>query len=355
MEKKEELQEENMNISSKEKEILESYDIEVNELDNFDFNEELSKEEKNTKKEKKAKKKKEPKPKKSKKEPKEEIEEYEVDDEATTENDLENIPEKKEKTKIKKEKKPKKIKQKKSKELDEYEDSDGELEEYEIEEYDEIKSNYEEENDFVEEKEVSEKKPKEKKNKTILLINIFFGIIMILIILAVVDIVMVVKYEKGPYFSLPLKTYDDGGSKEYYGLGYKVIKYNQVQGRRDMEIGAWTLKYNIEPIYLDTIDIAIEANENEEATYEKYYKKFLRITGILHKNDISENKITVSYIDEGEKYNFDVICNMETDQAKLAQLEENNEVTVIGTMVDYRFKSKDNNPTIILDNCFAEQ
>lgn len=352
MKKNEEIQEDAMNISSKEKEILDSYGIDANEIDNIEANEELPKESK-TKKEKK---KKETKPKKSKKEPiEEEIEEYEVDGEAPSENSLENIPEKKEKTKAKKEKKPKKTKQKKNKEIDEYEISNSELEEYEIEEYDEIKSNYEEENDFIEEKEIPEKKQKKKKNKINIIINVIFGIIMILIILAVIDIVMVVKYEKGPIFSIPLKTYDDGGSKEYYGLGYKVIKYNQVQGRRDIEIGSWSLKYNTEPIYLDTIDLAIEANENEEATYSKYYKKFLRITGILHKNDISENKITVSYIDEGKKYNFDVICNMETEQAKLAQLEENSEVTVIGTMIDYKFKSKDNNSTIILDNCFAEQ
>ena len=36
--------------------------------------------------------------------------------------------------------------------------------------------------------------------------------------------------------------YKDGGTKEYYGLGYKVIKYNQIEGRRDTQIGLWNLK-----------------------------------------------------------------------------------------------------------------
>ena len=56
-------------------------------------------------------------------------------------------------------------------------------------------------------------------------------------------------------FIIKTHTYNDGGTKEYYGLGYKVIKYNQVQGRRDKVIGSWKLKYNMnEPTYKTEID-----------------------------------------------------------------------------------------------------
>ena len=48
----------------------------------------------------------------------------------------------------------------------------------------------------------------------------------------------------GKLLNIARPTYNDGGTKIYYGLGYKVIKYHQTQGRRDMEIGNWSLKYN---------------------------------------------------------------------------------------------------------------
>lgn len=36
----------------------------------------------------------------------------------------------------------------------------------------------------------------------------------------------------------------DGGSKEYYGLGYKVIKCNTLSGDKSISIGSWNLKYS---------------------------------------------------------------------------------------------------------------
>lgn len=35
------------------------------------------------------------------------------------------------------------------------------------------------------------------------------------------------KFSKRPIFAIPGATYKDGGTREYYGLGYKVIKYNK--------------------------------------------------------------------------------------------------------------------------------
>lgn len=353
----------NMNISNKEKEILKSYNDISSDASNIEEFEVTTNKYENTivSKENKKEKNKKLKAKKHKTKKAEDIkeaelldsilEEYEIDEAISYDDSIDNIEA------TEKSPKEKKFKQKRRKEKKRKPEK---LEEFEItndlDEYDTINDNIEEEYEFVEEEHTSEDdKPKNKRSKINIIINIIFGIIILLIILSVLDIVSVVKYEKKPHFAIPVKTYDDGGSKEYLGLGYKVIKYNQVQGRRDIEIGTWSLKYNIDPIYLDTIDLAIEATENEAATYEKYYKKFLRINGILNKIDIQENTITVSYIDEGKKYNFDVICNMATSQDELTQLEINDEVTVLGTMKDYTFKSKDNNSSIKLDNCFAEQ
>ncbi|GAM12172.1 hypothetical protein [Mesobacillus selenatarsenatis] len=42
------------------------------------------------------------------------------------------------------------------------------------------------------------------------------------------------KEDRPPNFSIQVDTYKDGGTKVYLGLGYKVIDYNQLDGRKDV-------------------------------------------------------------------------------------------------------------------------
>ena len=243
-----------------------------------------------------------------------------------------------------KNKEDKRIRKANEKILTEELEEDVDLEEFEIED------------DFKEEKkEYDEYYEPKKKGLGLKIFRIVLIILMILVALAVIDLVCMSKFNKGPFFAIPVHTYDDGGTKEYYGLGYKVIKYHQVQGRRDIEIGTWALKYNVEPIYTDIIDLAIEFNNDEEAAYKKYYKQLLIVTGSLREVDKDNNKITLAYEDDGEKYSLDVVCNMETDKENLNILEPKYEISAMGTMVDYKYKSNKNVATIYLDNCFAEQ
>lgn len=56
------------------------------------------------------------------------------------------------------------------------------------------------------------------------------------------------KFNLRPIFAIPLYKLKDGGTVEYYGLGYKVIKYNKLdigneKGRSDPAFGLWTLEY----------------------------------------------------------------------------------------------------------------
>ena len=51
------------------------------------------------------------------------------------------------------------------------------------------------------------------------------------------------KNNKVPIFCLPGSMLKDGGTRAYYGLGYKIIKYNQLMGRKDAVIGLWGLKF----------------------------------------------------------------------------------------------------------------
>lgn len=57
------------------------------------------------------------------------------------------------------------------------------------------------------------------------------------------------KANKSPIFALPMVIYKDGGSKEYYGLGYKVIKYVNLTVERGAEVvktdlGTWFMKFS---------------------------------------------------------------------------------------------------------------
>lgn len=220
-------------------------------------------------------------------------------------------------------------------------------EEYDNDDLDE----YEIENDFEEEKKEDYEEYLEPNKKTILnkIMNIIFILLFVLFALAIIDIICVTKFEKGPFFAIPIHTYDDGGTKEYYGLGYKVIKYNQTQGRRDTELGTWSLKYDVDPEYVEMIDLAIDFQNDPEITFDSYYKKLLVVTGNLKKINKDKNEITLEYLDEDGKYTTELICKMETEKDKLDLLEPNYETSVMGTMMDYHDK------TVYLENCFAEQ
>jgi hypothetical protein len=55
------------------------------------------------------------------------------------------------------------------------------------------------------------------------------------------------KEDHPPNFSLLKDVYKDGGTKVYTGIGYKVIDYNQLDGRKDVVfipfyVDAWEIK-----------------------------------------------------------------------------------------------------------------
>ena len=208
--------------------------------------------------------------------------------------------------------------------------------------------------DLYDEDEIEEFTDDKKIRRAKLIINIIFSIIVILIVMVAVDIICVSRYSKGPFFAIPVHTYKDGGSKEYYGLGYKVIKYNQKQGRRDMELGNWSLKYNIEPITIKDVDMAIEFNDDSEKAYAKYYKKFVRIISTLKKVDKKNRTITIGYFDEGDKYTLEIECdiNKDEDQAIIDKFKEGKEITIIGTVKELELNKTNK---LHISDCFAEQ
>ena len=291
-----------INISNKEKEILESYNedyIEYNEKVNyddeeFDYKDEVEEVEEIIE------------PKKSAKEVKEEVVIIEDEEEPIVE----------EKTKVV-------------------------LETSE----DEEETTYEE----PEEVEVKEKKtPNYKK-----IINICFAIIMAILIMVAIDVISVGRYNRGPYFAVQTKEYDDGGTKEYVGLGYKVIDYNQMNGRQDKVIGSFSLEYNTDVLEVKDIDLAIEFTANEETAYRNYYKNFVRIESKLKSIDFDNNTIVFGYVDEGGKYSLEMTCNMASEKEELVNIDVDQEVYVTGTITNYKFKTDKTTGKLILSDCFA--
>ena len=113
--------------------------------------------------------------------------------------------------------------------------------------------------------------------KGIKVLLIILGVIIILgLIFFVVDYNRVQKEEK-PLFCIqhPAGIIMDGGTVEYFGLGYKVIDFNMLNGYDEIKIGSWFMKYE---------------------DFEKEYNNYIDDTNITIKGYINLPNITI----EGE-------------------------------------------------------
>ena len=187
------------------------------------------------------------------------------------------------------------------------------------------------------------------------IINLVFTIIIIIIAMIVIDYVRVNRFEYTPLFAIKTLELKDGGTKEYTGLGYKVIDYNEIQGRRDIEIGLWNMKRNSTPIDVSDVDLAIEFTNDEGKAFTKYYKKFLRIKSTVIESSEKDNIIILRYTDEDGKYTLDTICKLVPEQTNISSFEKDKEITIIGTVKNYVGATKKKNKQIYIKNCIAGQ
>ena len=126
--------------------------------------------------------------------------------------------------------------------------------------------------------------------KGLKILFIIIGIIIVLgIVFFVVDYNRVQKQEK-PIFCIqnPAGIINDGGTIEYFGLGYKVIDFHTLAGYDDIKIGSWVMDYN-------------DYNE-EMKEYEERFEEALR-----------QNEYTI-----GDVFN-----------AKIKEIREHNGITTI--------------------------
>lgn len=111
-------------------------------------------------------------------------------------------------------------------------------------------------------------------------LKIFFIVLGIIVVLGVIFFAVDydrAKKQKKPIFCINIRTYRDGGTKEYLGLGYKVIDFHTLEGFDDIKIGTWFINYN-------------EFNE-EMKLYEKKYKEELQKNDYNIGNDVFNAKI----------------------------------------------------------------
>lgn len=119
--------------------------------------------------------------------------------------------------------------------------------------------------------------------KIIKVVGIILGIIVVLgIVFFTIDYSRVQKQEK-PIFCINIATYKDGGTKEYYGLGYKVIDFHTLAGFDDIKIGTWFMDY--------------DEFEEEMKVYEINFKEELQ------KNELEKGNVFNATIEKIREYN----------------------------------------------------
>lgn len=131
--------------------------------------------------------------------------------------------------------------------------------------------------------------------KGVKIVGIILGIIIALgIIFFAIDYNRARNNEQ-PMFCVQIDEVNDGGSKIYLGLGYKVIDFNTLSGFDDVKIGTWFMNYD-------------DFNEERKIFDDKYNKKqYLESKNIssivISETGVSSARLAKSYnLNQDEMY-----------------------------------------------------
>lgn len=164
-------------------------------------------------------------------------------------------------------------------------------------------------------------------------LNFFLILVMAGAFLVVFDVVMVTKFNVGPIFAIKVKTYNDGGTKEYAGIFYKVIKYKQTNGRRDMVLGSYKLSYSGEVYKKSVLDLAI-LYRDDFTNFSLLEGKYVVVTGKVLRVSKEKQVVKLIYEDSDNKYQTIVTFKMDKD-ANYDELKNGNTVKIAGVLDDY--------------------
>lgn len=164
-------------------------------------------------------------------------------------------------------------------------------------------------------------------------LNFFLILVMAGAFLVVFDVVMVTKFNVGPIFAIKVKTYNDGGTKEYAGIFYKVIKYKQTNGRHDMVLGSYKLSYAGEVYKKSVLDLAI-LYRDDFTNFSLLEGKYVVVTGKVLRVSKEKQVVKLIYEDSDNKYQTIVTFKMDKD-ANYDELKKGNTVKIAGVLDDY--------------------
>ena len=225
---------------------------------------------------------------------------------------------------------------------------DADIEESDVEEVKEKNSNNNDENNY---NGISQKITNSFNNlftdrvKLNKFVNIILIVVSIIAICILTDVIMVTRGNNGPIFAIKVKTYNDGGTKEYLGLGYKVIKYNEKNGRKDIILGKWSIKYDTNYLDVDVVDLSIMFNDNFKKFTDTYMNKYLKVTGNV--KSISKETIVLEYVDKDGKYTMSINGSL----LNYKKLKVGNKVSIVGTLYDYANSEELN---LYMKNCYIK-
>ena len=184
--------------------------------------------------------------------------------------------------------------------------------------------------------------------KLIYILNKVFSVLLVItIVIAIIvlfDVIMLTRFGKGPFFAIKTKTYDDGGTKVYNGIGYKVIKYKELNGRRDMVVGNYSIKYNTKALNISLESLSKKFKSDYDDSFKKYVSEYLNVSGTISSINLNTNTITLKYTDDNNnKYILE--CN--DVEGKISKLKKGDKVKIKGNLY---VESVDSNIEFYLEN-----
>ena len=195
---------------------------------------------------------------------------------------------------------------------------------------------------------IDEEKKLKKKFTIIMIVALVLGTLIF------IDILVANYTNAGPFLAVKVKTHNDGGTKEYYGLGYKVIKYRVKDGRNTTVVGSWTLKYDPTTKATTVEELGISFRNNTKEALKDSYKQFFIVTGKIDSIDKTNKKVVLIYEDkDGGNYTTKAEFYLK-NISKLKNYSKGDTITISGTFTKYTPKKNNivrtlsfNNGTII--------
>lgn len=135
-----------------------------------------------------------------------------------------------------------------------------------------------------------------------------------------------------PIFCFVRNVYEDGGTVEYIGLGYKIVDYNVMHGRQDVDLGSIFKRYDPQ---IDESKFEVEL-DNKNKIYD--------FSGIVESIEVIDSRTILTVLsDNGKRQNIKVISSTliyaNDFNAKLTDI-------VVGSTIEVRTSLVDNTKEI---------